>query len=178
MHGLVTQTQGTLVQPYGYTGREYDAESGLYYYRARAYDPQAGVFVQNDPVGFAGQTRNLYEYVGNNPFRATDATGHFLNQREYQQHLNAARANAAPVAAVASASMSLATRISQALAMGATLLLTGESQQNNDDDCQEFYGKITFKVNVLRTRFNEFVTDPLTLQDMGKMSKESHVRSY
>ena len=28
-YGAITETQGTLQQPYGYTGREYDAESGL-----------------------------------------------------------------------------------------------------------------------------------------------------
>lgn len=36
---LVDQT-GTLEQPYTYTGREFDSESGLMYYRARYYDPQ------------------------------------------------------------------------------------------------------------------------------------------
>ena len=34
-YGAITQTQGNLEQPYRYTGREYDAESGLYHYRAR-----------------------------------------------------------------------------------------------------------------------------------------------
>ena len=34
---------------YGYTGREYDAESGLMYYRARVYDPAIGRFLQTDP---------------------------------------------------------------------------------------------------------------------------------
>lgn len=38
-YGQLTQTQGTLSQPYAYTGREYDPESGLYHYRARVYDP-------------------------------------------------------------------------------------------------------------------------------------------
>ena len=28
-YGQITQVQGVLAQPYGYTGREYDAESGL-----------------------------------------------------------------------------------------------------------------------------------------------------
>ncbi|MBI3323585.1 MAG: DUF1080 domain-containing protein [Candidatus Omnitrophica bacterium] len=32
-----------------FTGRELDAESGLYHYRARAYDPAAGRFLQPDP---------------------------------------------------------------------------------------------------------------------------------
>jgi hypothetical protein len=41
-YGQITQTGGTLQQPYGYTGRDYDAESGRYHYRAGACDPLAG----------------------------------------------------------------------------------------------------------------------------------------
>ncbi|MHA6268361.1 PKD domain-containing protein [Aliiroseovarius sp. CAU 1755] len=74
-YGQITQTQGTLSQPYGYTGREYDAESRLYHYRARAYDPEAGVFTQADPIGFGARSLNLHQYVLNNPFRFNDPSG-------------------------------------------------------------------------------------------------------
>tara|TARA_R110002051_G_scaffold75646_1_gene137498 strand:- start:804 stop:1850 length:1047 start_codon:yes stop_codon:yes gene_type:complete len=60
--------------PFRYTGRRYDAETGLYYYRARYYDADLGRFLQVDPVGYADQW-NLYAYVGNNPLNATDPTG-------------------------------------------------------------------------------------------------------
>ena len=50
-----------------YTGREYDAATGLYHYRARAYDPSAGRFLQQDPIGFAAGDTNLYRYVFNAP---------------------------------------------------------------------------------------------------------------
>ena len=40
----------TVQNPYTYTGREWDAETGLYYYRARYYDPKVGRFLQQDPV--------------------------------------------------------------------------------------------------------------------------------
>ena len=46
--------------PYTYTGREHDAESGLYYYRARHYDPNTGRFLQQDPLGFAAGDTKLY----------------------------------------------------------------------------------------------------------------------
>jgi len=36
--------------PYFFTGRRYDDETGLYYYRARYYDPWTGRFLQPDPV--------------------------------------------------------------------------------------------------------------------------------
>jgi RHS repeat-associated protein len=35
---------------YTFTGREFDPETGLYYYRARYYDPSLGRFLQEDPI--------------------------------------------------------------------------------------------------------------------------------
>jgi len=72
--GQITQT-GALQQPFGYTGREFDAESGLYYYRARYYDPALGMFIQSDPIGFAAGDLNIYAYVWNDPFNWTDPSG-------------------------------------------------------------------------------------------------------
>jgi len=65
---------GSSLTRYGYTGRERDADTGLYYYRARWYDPQAGRFLSEDPIGFGGGA-NFYAYVGNNPVNATDPLG-------------------------------------------------------------------------------------------------------
>lgn len=74
-YGNILESPGTLEQPYTYTGREFDAESGLYYYRARYYDPATGRFLQEDPILFAGGDFNLYEYVRNNPSNLIDFTG-------------------------------------------------------------------------------------------------------
>jgi RHS repeat-associated protein len=62
-------------QPYTYTGREWDKETGLYYYRARYYDPSVGRFISKDPIGFAGGDVNLYGYVSNNPVNWVDPWG-------------------------------------------------------------------------------------------------------
>jgi RHS repeat-associated protein len=59
---------------YGYTGREWDADSNLYYYRNRWYDPQAGRFISEDPIGLEGGI-NLYAYVDNDPVRFSDPLG-------------------------------------------------------------------------------------------------------
>ncbi len=71
--GTLTQTP-TVQNPYTYTGREWDAETGLYYYRARYYDPKVGRFLQQDPIGMAGGI-NLYAYVGSNPINFIDPSG-------------------------------------------------------------------------------------------------------
>ncbi len=73
--GEIYSEVGSLVQPFTFTGREYDPESGLYYYRARYYDPRAGRFLTKDPIGFAGGDVNLYRYLGNSPVNHRDPFG-------------------------------------------------------------------------------------------------------
>ncbi|MBI2797500.1 MAG: hypothetical protein HYX65_12435 [Gemmatimonadetes bacterium] len=61
-------------QPFQFTAREFDRETGLYYYRARYYDPHRGRFLSEDPIGLVGGI-NLYAYVENDPANSTDPTG-------------------------------------------------------------------------------------------------------
>jgi len=60
--------------PIRYTGRYLDAETGLYFYRARFYSAKLGRFLQTDPIGTKDDL-NLYTYVGNDPLDRTDPTG-------------------------------------------------------------------------------------------------------
>lgn len=72
--GNIVQQNGSLQNPYTYTGREFDSESGLYFYRARYYDPTTGRFITEDPIGLAGSL-NLYVYVDNNAINFIDPIG-------------------------------------------------------------------------------------------------------
>ena len=63
-----------IVNPYMFTGRRFDYETGLYYYRARYYNPYIGRFLQTDPIGY-GAGINWYAYCGNNPVNRADPAG-------------------------------------------------------------------------------------------------------
>lgn len=58
-----------------YTGREWDEDAELYYYRERYVDPVTGRFINEDPIGFAAGDVNVQRYVGNNSPNLTDPTG-------------------------------------------------------------------------------------------------------
>jgi RHS repeat-associated protein len=74
--GVVKRAE-TVCNDFTYTGREYDYETGLYYYRARYYDPEAGRFVNKDPIGFEGGDVNVFNYVRGNPVNWADPLGLF-----------------------------------------------------------------------------------------------------
>jgi RHS repeat-associated protein len=69
----MTYTLGVKLR-YGWTGREWDAETGFSYHRARYFDPESRRWTQEDPIGYAGGM-NVYAYVGGSPMEATDPSG-------------------------------------------------------------------------------------------------------
>jgi RHS repeat-associated protein len=66
-------TQHALLR-YRWTGREFDAETGLYFHRSRYYSPAARRFVQEDAIGYSGGD-NLYSYVGGQVLEGIDPDG-------------------------------------------------------------------------------------------------------
>jgi len=72
--GFMTNSTGSATNWFRYTVRQFDSDTGLYYYRARYYDPQSGRFLSEDPIGISGGI-NFYMYVSNNPANLIDPSG-------------------------------------------------------------------------------------------------------
>ena len=76
------QGEGEFDELHGFTGKEYDPDTGLYYYNARWYDPELGRFVTQD--SYLGDpndpgTLNRYTYCRNNPVNRIDPTGYLMD---------------------------------------------------------------------------------------------------
>ncbi len=72
--GNLAASTGSIANRFQYTAREFDSESGLYFYRARYYDAAAGRFLSEDPIRFVGGP-NYYRYVKNRPTSFRDPLG-------------------------------------------------------------------------------------------------------
>jgi RHS repeat-associated protein len=92
-----TAVTSALANPYTYTGRRQDTETGLMQYRWRFYDNDTGVFTSRDPLGRTdnivlmlqklvngpeslgsgrgSDNRSSYLYAGNNPIDSLDPYG-------------------------------------------------------------------------------------------------------
>jgi RHS repeat-associated protein len=72
---ILSQTSLSNQPRFGFDGMQLDAATGLYYDNARYYDASTGKFITQDPIGFAGGTADLYEYVLNDPMNFADRSG-------------------------------------------------------------------------------------------------------
>jgi len=71
--GNLVGSTGTTPNVYRYQGEALDAETGLYYLRARYYDPTVGRFLNVDPMTDQGE--HPYEYAAADPVNGHDPTG-------------------------------------------------------------------------------------------------------
>ena len=74
--GEVIRATGPMakVNPFMFSTKFYDWESGVYYYGARYYNPSTGRWLSRDPLGEQGGL-NLYMFVHNHPTFAVDGLG-------------------------------------------------------------------------------------------------------
>jgi RHS repeat-associated protein len=82
-YGKLLASTGTTPNPFQYTGREFDTETGAYYYRARYYDQNVGRFISEDQVGSGGDDR--YRYVENQPATLVDPLGEASQSTRWRQ---------------------------------------------------------------------------------------------
>ena len=76
--GEIRTGSGTSSTDYLYTGQRNEAETGLYFYKARFYDPALGRFIQPDtlvPDLASSGAYDRYAYVNNNPINFNDPSG-------------------------------------------------------------------------------------------------------
>lgn len=75
-YGNVVKAVGDFAasNPFRFSTKYADAETGLVYYGHRYYQPQTGRWLSRDPLGEAAGI-NLYAFVGNNPVSRIDPTG-------------------------------------------------------------------------------------------------------
>lgn len=72
--GFLTNSTGSATNWLRYTGRQFDSDTALYYYRARYYDPTVGRFASEDPSKYRGGS-DFYPYARNDPVLLADPSG-------------------------------------------------------------------------------------------------------
>jgi len=72
----IADPQSVIGNPYRFTGRRYDPETGWYYYRTRYVDPASGRFTTRDTLGlWRDSLGNGYVYAGTRPTVELDPAG-------------------------------------------------------------------------------------------------------
>ena len=169
-------------QPFQYTGREWDAATGLYHYRARAYDADLGRFLQEDPIGFNAGDLNIYRYVGSNPINRTDPSG--LLEGMERIGLTAATGavftgqqvgTSLTLGGTALALRLQSKQLSTTAAIGGDIscklhgvaaLINGGSSDlcgtpaNDNDPCAVYYLSINVQLAIVKKRWAELLSDP------------------
>ena len=72
--------------PYLFNAKEFDEETGMYYYGARYYEPRLSLWISPDPLGEIFSNSTSYRYGKNNPLRFVDPTGLFETETEAQEY--------------------------------------------------------------------------------------------
>ncbi|MFT3917511.1 MAG: RHS repeat-associated core domain-containing protein [Anaeromyxobacteraceae bacterium] len=116
---------GTAVgQPFGFTGREHEADSGLVYARARYARPASGRWLAPDPLGFVDGP-NRYAYVQANPTIYTDPSGQVIFVDSVRKGIGMFAASAEQEAGIRLIGVGLVDFNPMIVAYGLSHLMTG-----------------------------------------------------
>jgi len=81
--------------PYLFNAKEFDEETGMYYYGARYYNPRLSLWMSTDPMSELMPHKSAYKFSNNNPLRFIDYTG--LYETEEEAYKASLQFNNAPV---------------------------------------------------------------------------------
>ena len=71
---VLTTQQSQIANPLTYTGRQYDADTGLHYFRRRYLHPQLGLFLTRDPLKYVNGSNLYCAYFAPNGLDPTGTT--------------------------------------------------------------------------------------------------------
>ena len=72
---LIEERNNVWNTPYLFNAKEFDEETGLYYYGARYYDTRMAIFLTTDRYAEKYPWQSAYSYAGGNPVRFIDVNG-------------------------------------------------------------------------------------------------------
>jgi RHS repeat-associated protein len=121
-----------------FTGKEFDHETGLYYFNSRYYDPVVGRFLSADDRPGAdldcSGALNRYAYVLNNPVTGIDFDGHFRWDIFADVLIGIAAVTLLVAATVATGGAALAIGLAASTLLGAAISGSFYSATHSGDD--------------------------------------------
>ena len=72
---FIEERNGVWNTPYLFNAKEFDEETGMYYYGARYYEPRLSLWISTDPLGETAPHITGYCYTANNPIILIDPDG-------------------------------------------------------------------------------------------------------
>ena len=72
---FIEERNNTWNTPYLFNAKEFDEETGLYYYGARYYEPRLSLWISTDPMEEKYPSLSSYSYAKNNPIILIDDLG-------------------------------------------------------------------------------------------------------
>ena len=72
---FIEERNNTWNTPYLFNAKEYDEETGMYYYGARYYEPRISLWMSVDPLAEEYSSLSSYSYCANNPINSVDVKG-------------------------------------------------------------------------------------------------------